>query len=253
MSRKLFVFSILIFTLVLSACNLPTANNPGSPNLASTLAAQTLEAMMTQVENKPSSTPGAVIATATVQVLQPSSTPQPTGTTVVIPTNTNVPIPCDAAAFVSDVSIPDGTLVSANQRFTKTWRLKNIGSCTWTHDYGLAFTEGNAMGSAAVVYLTSNVSPNQTVDISIDLTAPPQPGAYRANWKLRNPNGAIFGTGPSADYPFYVDVRVAVPQGNDGSSYNFVYNLCQAEWSSGAGSLPCTGKVLKNTLTFPKE
>jgi hypothetical protein len=242
MSRKLFVFSLLIFTLVLSACNLPTKATQNPPITAGTLAAQTLQAMMTQVGGKATLTPGVGVATATLQVLQPSSTPAPTSTTVTLPTNTNVPIPCDAASFVGDVSIPDATLLTAGQRFTKTWRLKNIGSCTWTRDYGLAFLDGNAMGSAAVVYLTSNVTPNQTVDISIDLTAPSQPGAYRSNWKLRNPNGVIFGTGLSAEYPFYVDVRVAVPQGNDGSSYSFLYNVCQAEWSSGAGSLPCTGK-----------
>jgi len=244
MTRKIFIFSALIFAMVLSACYMPLVNKatPTPPNLAGTLAAQTLQAMMTQVGVVSTATPGPIIATATGQVLQPSSTPQATSTTVVLPTNTNVPIPCDAAAFVGDVSIPDGTLLSANQTFTKTWRLKNIGSCTWSKDYGLAFTEGNSMGSASVTYLTASVQPNQTVDISLNLTAPAQPGAYRGNWKLRNPNGVIFGTGLDASYPFYVDVRVAVPQGNDGSSYNFIYNLCQAEWFSGAGSLPCTGK-----------
>ncbi len=232
----------LTLMIILTACNMPlVARTPASPNLAGTLAAQTLQAMMTQVTTATTPAPGGPIATATQPVLQPSSTPAPTSTTVVLPTNTNVPIPCDAAAFVGDVSIPDGTLLTSNQRFTKTWRVKNIGSCTWTTDYGIAFVDGNAMGAPAVVKLTGTVAPNQTVDLSIDLTAPAQPGTYHGNWKLRSANGRIFGTGLDGSYPFYVDIRVAPPSSNDGSSYNFVYNVCQAAWSSGAGNLPCTG------------
>lgn len=239
MLRKTAILLVIALSLILSACNMPVSPTPNPANLVETLAAQTLQAMMTQVSAS-TPTPGGSLATATQQVLQPSSTPAPTNTQVVLPTNTQVPIPCDAAAFVSDISIPDGTLVSANQRFTKTWRLKNIGSCTWTRDYALAFVDGNAMGASAVVYLTGVVSPNQTVDISLDLTAPSQPGSYRGNWKLRNPQGVVFGTG-AGNFPFYVDIRVGVPAGNDGSSYNFVYNVCQAEWSSGAGALSCLG------------
>ena len=242
MLRKSFVFLGLLLTLVLSACYMPLYSTPVPENLAGTLAAQTLQAMMTQVASATTPAPGSPIATATPQVLQPSSTPLPTNTSVVLPSSTTIPIPCDAAAFVDDVSIPDGTLLTSSQRFVKTWRLKNTGSCTWTRDYGVAFVDGSSMGAAAVVYLSTTVAPNQTIDISIDLTAPVQPGNYRGNWKLRNPAGNIFGTGPSGSFPFYADIRVAVPAGNDGSSYSFVYNVCQAEWSSGAGNLTCTGK-----------
>ena len=241
MFRKPFIWIILIAGLVLSACNMPLMRTPAPANLAGTLAAQTLQAMLTQAATA-TPPPGGLIATATPQPLQPTSTSIPTSTTVILPSKTPVPVPCDAAAFVSDISIPDGTLLSANQRFTKTWRLKNIGTCTWTREYGVAFIDGNAMGAPAVVYLPVSVAPGETVDISLELTAPSTPGSYRGNWKLRNARGVIFGTGLTGEFPFYVDIRVAVPAGNDGSSYNFVYNVCQAEWSSGAGSLPCTGK-----------
>src|SRR5512143_3278895 len=39
---------------------------------------------------------------------------------------------CDWAQFVADVTVPDGTSYAPGTTFTKTWRLKNIGSCTWT-------------------------------------------------------------------------------------------------------------------------
>ena len=242
MLRKSLVYFGLLLTLILSACYMPLYSTPVPENLAGTLAAQTLQAMMTQVASATTPAAGPSIVTATPQALQPSSTPAPTNTSVVLPSSTSVPIPCDAAAFVDDVSIPDGTLMTSNQRFVKTWRLKNTGSCTWTQSYGITFVDGSSMGAAAVITLSSTVAPNQTIDISIDLTAPVQPGNYRGNWKLRNPAGNVFGTGPTGSFPFYADIRVALPAANDGSSYNFVYNVCQAEWSSGAGNLTCSGK-----------
>ena len=37
--------------------------------------------------------------------------------------------------FVSDVTIKDGQTLYGNESFTKVWRVKNTGSCTWTPDY----------------------------------------------------------------------------------------------------------------------
>ena len=38
---------------------------------------------------------------------------------------------CDNSAYVSDVTIPDGTEVAPGEAFTKTWALVNTGNCTW--------------------------------------------------------------------------------------------------------------------------
>ena len=38
----------------------------------------------------------------------------------------------DRAQFVADVTVPDGTRYDPGATFTKTWRLRNIGTCTWT-------------------------------------------------------------------------------------------------------------------------
>ena len=57
---------------------------------------------------------------------------------------------CDWAQFVADVTVPDGTTFAANQTFTKTWRLKNIGFCTWTTSYALVFDSGNSMGGPTI-------------------------------------------------------------------------------------------------------
>jgi hypothetical protein len=99
----------------------------------------------------------------------------------------------DGAQFVADVTIPDGTKVQPNQRFTKTWRLRNTGSCTWGSGYSLVFVGGTQMGAPSSVSVPS-VSPNGTVDISVPMTVPPSSGTYQGNWQMRNSKGQPFGS-----------------------------------------------------------
>ena len=53
---------------------------------------------------------------------------------------------CDWIQYVADVTIPDGLPVDPGFVFKKTWRLKNIGTCTWTKSYKLVFVGGAQMG-----------------------------------------------------------------------------------------------------------
>jgi len=99
----------------------------------------------------------------------------------------------DDADFVTDVTIPDGTDISAGQGFTKTWRLKNSGNTTWTTSYKLCFYSGSQMGAASCKNLTSNVYAGNNVDISVAMTAPSTPGSYTGNWKMKNAAGTWFG------------------------------------------------------------
>ena len=46
---------------------------------------------------------------------------------------------CDIGNFVKDVTIPDGTAVAAGAKFTKTWEIKNAGTCTWNENYVVIF------------------------------------------------------------------------------------------------------------------
>ena len=108
----------------------------------------------------------------------------------------------------SDVTVPDGTKFNPNTAFTKTWRLKNVGTCTWTTSYAAVFDSGSQMSAPAVVSLTQNVPPGGTVDISVPMTAPATNGIYRGDWKLRNASGVIFGLGSTASKTFYVTIEV---------------------------------------------
>lgn len=204
--KQNWIVLIILFSLLLGACNLPGAQPTENP--FPTFAAQTVEARLTAaVEDNPPP----VLPEAT-DTPQPEPTPAPTGS----PTNTAIPtqtdVPCDRAAFVSDVTIPDGTLLGPDDDFTKTWRLRNTGSCSWNASYDLIFKEGDAMGGPASQELTSGtVSPGQTVDISVDLTSPSSTGEYRGDWLIRSDDGIIFGVGTGADVAFYVEIKVGSP------------------------------------------
>ncbi|NLG99170.1 MAG: hypothetical protein GX491_17570 [Chloroflexi bacterium] len=178
-------------------------------------------------------------ATATPQ---PTATlAQPTPTTYVLPTATPAPptptpIPCLAAQFVGDVTIPDGTTLAPGQAFTKTWRLRNVGSCTWTTAFDLVFISGDSMNGPAAVDFQGDVAPGGVVDISVNLTAPSTEGSYRGNWKLRDGAGVIFGVGQRSAN-FFVDIKVSAPRTS--SPYDLASTYCTAEWSTGAGRLTC--------------
>lgn len=151
------------------------------------------------------------IVTQTMAVM-PQTTPTaiPSTATPIPATNTAVPTVasyCDWVAFVKDVTIPDGTQLAPGEVFTKVWRLKNRGTCTWTTDYMLVYTSGDPMGSTTAVRLPGNVAPGQTVDVSVTLTAPNSIGRFTGYWMLRNASGALFGTGSKANEAFYVEIR----------------------------------------------
>lgn len=118
---------------------------------------------------------------------------------------------CNAAAFVADVTVPDGTTFNPGAFFVKTWRLKNTGTCTWSKYYGLVFTSGSQLGAPTSVSMPVSVAPGQMVDITVNMKAPTAPGSYRGYWMLKNASGVKFGIGTNADKAFWVDIKVASP------------------------------------------
>jgi hypothetical protein len=117
--------------------------------------------------------------------------------------------PCtDKATFVQDITVLDDTRFSPGENFTKTWMLSNSGTCTWTSKYALDFVDGDQMSGKSPQLFTSEVTPGQTINLSIALTAPASNGTYRGNWMLRNENGDRFGLGIDGNKPFWVQITV---------------------------------------------
>jgi len=138
------------------------------------------------------------------------------------------------------VTIPDGSEFAPGSSFTKVWRLKNAGTCTWTKSYRLVLVSGDLMNGQNLMFLPTEVAPGQTFDLAMNFKAPVIEGSYRGNWQIRNDKGEIFGTTATANRPFWVDIKVKAPN-LTGTIYDFVSNACSAQWTSGAGTLDCPG------------
>ena len=126
----------------------------------------------------------------------PPPEPQPTERAVLPATGC-----INAMAFVAHVNLDDSNMespppVSPGEAFQKTWRVQNIGTCTWDSSYQLSPVGGNVpaarMGGTATP-LPGAVAPGATVELSVDLVAPLTPGVYQGFWSMRAPNGLLFG------------------------------------------------------------
>ena len=259
MKKTTVFYSFLLVILLLSSCNFPIAQQPTqeSPESLMTAVAQTVEANSLATTLAGGAQPSDTAIQATPQPSQQpivisSPTPQPSITLAPsTATLTATSIPCDRAAFVTDVTVPDGTSYSPNSTFTKTWRIQNNGSCTWNSNYALVFDSGDAMNGPTAVNLSGTVAPGQTIDISVDLKAPASDGTYKGYWKLRNASNAVFGIGQNADTAFWVEIKVqtlvitmnlVVPMFLF-PRYNLAASYCDAQWVTGAGNLSCPGEA----------
>ncbi|HET7376457.1 MAG TPA: NBR1-Ig-like domain-containing protein [Anaerolineae bacterium] len=98
----------------------------------------------------------------------------------------------DDAKFIVDVSVLDGTHMMPGTPFTKTWQIRNSGTCLWSIGYQLKFIGGPSLNGSSV-NLPQSIHPGGTLDLSIALTAPITAGHYRARWRLFAADGTPFG------------------------------------------------------------
>ena len=189
MSKKAKLLTILaLATLLIFACTLPSEEaRENDPNIIFTAAAQTAAVQLTEVaraNNAPTQDSGSTAPTLSPPTLLPP--------TSAIPTLTPTEDLCNKAKFVTDVTVPDATVFLPGENFTKTWRVKNIGTCTWTSDYDLVFVSGEQMSGASPQPMLGSVAPGDTVDISVNLTAPTESGNYVSSWQIRNNKNVLF-------------------------------------------------------------
>jgi hypothetical protein len=109
-----------------------------------------------------------------------------------------VPVPTKAAAcnnmmsFLGDVNYEDGTVVPAGTVFTKEWEVINYSDCNWDERYHLFFISGNQMGAPDFIEIPHTPIGSKG-KISVQLTAPMEPGEYRSEWKLFGADNRFFG------------------------------------------------------------
>ena len=162
-------------------------------------------------------------------------------------------------------------MLHLSEPFTKTWRIKNSGTCTWTTAYKLVFVGGDKMSAPTSAALPINVAPAQTVDLSISLLAPDAAGHYEGYWQLQSADGQAFGVGATGSDYIWVKIRAIAPAFSTATAtpsvtgtaltasstpnvtpsvetpaaaqvpYDFVGSACTAQWQSNTGILPCPG------------
>lgn len=173
--KKLWIF-ILLIALTLSACvkiEQESATEVPVPFMTSTLPPTKLGLSL------PTATP--LTSTPDASTTTTPGTPDGTSSTVATGACT------DSAVLLEDVTVPDNSVMARGQQFTKTWRFMNNGKCSWS-GYTIAFFAGDRMSTPDSVPVPSTES-GQTVDVSVELTAPSVDGAYTGFYVLKNDKG----------------------------------------------------------------
>jgi len=129
------------------------------------------------------------------------------------PTATPVSTACtDAAEYIGDDGLDD-TTYAPNMAFTKTWTVKNVGTCTWDSRYMVYQVSGVYMTQQPGYWIVpqgQTVAPGQAVDISVGMTSYPKNGTYRSDWGLKNADGQVIPLeGGTDNNSFYVEIKVS--------------------------------------------
>ncbi len=280
MKRIVLPIFLLLFSIIFSSCSYtalpiqptstvtvpPAVNNaPTQTSLPPTTVPTQTPYVITATQPVATSTPALsqVQAATQTQPVQTTATPQPSVGD------------CNKAGFVSDITMPSGTAVAITQVFTKTWRLINLGSCTWTSDYQIISAQGAS--NQQTFNLGVSVPPGHYVDISIQVTAPATAGTYGNSYKLESPDGVVFGIGADGNsaFGYLVDVQdINTPSSFQVTDVDMSINTSSADVSCPSGKkfvftadihVNAAGSVTyhwifsngdtsgKNTLTFDDE
>ncbi len=168
----------------------------------------------------PSPTPTAIPTATLTQTLAPTVTLPPTTSPTPTATATQLPATATAAAkatsdafarlnaaYVADVTVPDGTRFDGNTSFTKTWRVKNNGRRAWG-TVALGFVSGEQMGAPDTVAVAEIVEVGQQIEISVPMVSPAQNGNYKGVWRLKDvATGQVFGE----QLTVVIVVKIATP------------------------------------------
>ncbi|EQC40430.1 hypothetical protein SDRG_02326 [Saprolegnia diclina VS20] len=107
--------------------------------------------------------------------------------------------------FVEDVTLPDGSVVVAGQPLMKQWRLENNGDHAWPAGCLVHMVGGVGMVVDDVACSVPPLGPGEQCVLSMDLTAPQEPGRYVCYFRVCMPSGSRFG------HRFWVDISVVPP------------------------------------------
>lgn len=215
-TRILILSGILICSLITS-CNNPLFADKEETEAVATLddvsilgttVAQTLSAVEYQLQSQENQEPTATpLSTAT-----PTESEESTETYAQNYNYSYSAVSCYAASTVSE-TIYDNTVMDPSEEFTKTWTLLNSGSCSWYSGYQLVYKSGYQMSGDSPQYISSEISPGESVTFSVDMVAPSSEGTYTGKWELQTSDGTAIA---------YVWVKIIVDEDDDDFSVTSV-------------------------------
>ncbi|MET8851510.1 NBR1-Ig-like domain-containing protein [Amycolatopsis sp. NPDC004625] len=106
----------------------------------------------------------------------------------------SLPIEGDASSLVADVTYPDGSRVRVNERFVKTWRLRNAGTVAW---HGRFLQRQPPLDGLDVCHTDPRVplpdaGPGADVTVSVPVQARGTPGPCQVFWKMVDSGGRLY-------------------------------------------------------------
>jgi len=128
---------------------------------------------------------------------------------IVINATAQIPVPMENkkkpilyCQFVSDVTIKDRTILTANEDFQKTWRIKNSSDIPLQNCF-LTYIGGEKLyKDTESVPVVGPVAVKEEFDVSVKLRAPSQPGRYISYYQMATQTGEKFG------HRVWVDIQV---------------------------------------------
>ena len=209
--KTLGIIGVFLSLLWLAACGSPTPTvaptldlNPLRTEVAATVLAQVTQDLALTPSVTPIPSPTVTFSPTLAPTETVSASPSPTATLTSGTPGTPTTGTDNRAQWVSQ-TVADDTAFLPGETFTMTWRLKNVGTSTWTTAYLLRFYSGDSFSAPKEVFLTKEVLPGDTVDIALKMKAPARAGPYRSVWVMSTESRSNF------KEPVYLQIIVAIP------------------------------------------
>ncbi|NLA79255.1 MAG: hypothetical protein GX853_00685 [Chloroflexi bacterium] len=136
---------------------------------------------------------------------------EPTATAVSQPVEPPSEKQCYAMELISE-TLPSGTTMEPGEKFEKSWTIRNSGTCTWSPDFDLKLSGGEAFGSNKLGDVKEEVGPGDTTVVTLSgLVAPRTEGTYYSFWVMSSVAGDQFGYGPNGSWGLNITIQVKKP------------------------------------------
>ena len=171
----------------------PIASSPIASPIVAPIPTSPFGVLPTEIPKKPITVIPAPFLP--VQPVKPQIVETTPNSSPIVPPAQLVPSDLLEMAFLSDVTIPDGTEFSVGEGFSKVWRLSNSGTTTWPLGCRLVLetNTGDRLSTVEYVDIPGEVPPQSAVTISVEMETPKKLGRHVSYWRMQGPSGSAFG------------------------------------------------------------